>query len=211
MLIDEVEATAVSHRSFLVPNTTENTVLLVSRAFPTQPPSRGMRSRCRHCYNRFQASKGRSRSRIPALTWLHPMTGAGLSRSSEPLAGFRLNPSLLDDDNMLNAIRATVDSSPGNHVCKKVLRIMDARSVLSANAHRFLGKGHENIARLGGDGRASITFSDIPNAHAVQQNFNALVETCRTQEDNPARLVHLHVSLRREHRSGAYIHLSLRA
>ena len=84
-----------------------------------------------------------------------------------------------------------------------VLRIMDARSVLSAKARRLLGKGHENIARLGGSEHASIAFLDIPNAHKVQRNFNALVEACRTQEDNPARLAHMHVSLCRESRSGA--------
>ena len=106
-------------------------LLLISRAFPTQPPSRGMRSYCRHRYHRFQASKGRSRRRIPALTWLHPLTGAGLCRSSEPLAGFRLNPSLLDDEKLLNAIRATVDSPPDNLVCSGTVSTSGSKSSAS--------------------------------------------------------------------------------
>ncbi|CAM9893358.1 unnamed protein product, partial [Hapterophycus canaliculatus] len=53
-----------------------------------------------------KASKWRSRCRIPALTWLHPLTGAGLCRSSQPMTGLGINPSSPEDEQLLTAIRA---------------------------------------------------------------------------------------------------------
>lgn len=75
-----------------------------------------------------------------------------------------------------------------------VLRIVDARPMISAKGNLIMGKGHEVISRLGGHSRASLTFLEIPNVHAMQQSFSALVAACCAREDDPAWLVNVHVS-----------------
>ncbi|CAN0388731.1 unnamed protein product, partial [Ectocarpus fasciculatus] len=73
-----------------------------------------------------------------------------------------------------------------------VLRIVDARPMISAKGHLILGKGHEVISRLGGPRRASLTFLEIPNVHAMQQSFATLMSACSGREGDPAWLVNLH-------------------
>ncbi|CAM9153189.1 unnamed protein product, partial [Laminaria digitata] len=76
-----------------------------------------------------------------------------------------------------------------------VLRIVDARPMISAKGHLFMGKGHEVISRLGGHRRASLAFLEIPNVHAMQQSFGALVvSACGAREEDPSWLVNLHNS-----------------
>lgn len=75
-----------------------------------------------------------------------------------------------------------------------VLRIFDARPMISAKGHLIMGKGHEVISRLGGPRRASLTFLEIPNVHTMQQSFLALSAACCEEEDDPAWLMNLHVS-----------------
>ncbi|CAN0434836.1 unnamed protein product, partial [Scytosiphon promiscuus] len=50
------------------------------------------------------------------------------------------------------------------------------------------------ISRLGGPRLASLTFLEIPNVHAMQQSFAALMSACSGREDDPAWLMNLHVS-----------------
>ncbi|CAM9830881.1 unnamed protein product, partial [Ectocarpus sp. 4 AP-2014] len=50
------------------------------------------------------------------------------------------------------------------------------------------------ISRLGGPRRASLTFLEIPNVHAMQQSFATLMSACSGREDDPAWLVNLHNS-----------------
>lgn len=75
-----------------------------------------------------------------------------------------------------------------------VLRIVDARPIISAKGNLIMGKGHEVISRLGGHRHASLTFLEIPNVHVMQQSFSALMAACCAREDDPAWLVNLHVS-----------------
>ena len=108
-----------------------------------------------------QASKGRSRRRIPALTWLHPISGAALCRSSQPMVGLKLSHASLEDERLLMAIRATADR-PRHSLSPRsdgdiavggrtaVFRVLDCRSIVSAKAHALIGKGHENVRQLGG-------------------------------------------------------------
>lgn len=73
---------------------------------------------------------------------------------------------------------------------------MDARPMISAKGHLFMGKGHEVISRLGGHRYASLAFLEIPNVHAMQQSFGALVgSACGAREEDPSWLVNLHVSV----------------
>ncbi len=52
------------------------------------------------------AGRYRSRVRIPALTYLHPVNNCSITRSSQPLAGFRGNRSI-QDEKLVGAIFAT--------------------------------------------------------------------------------------------------------
>ncbi|KAI9811281.1 MAG: hypothetical protein M1832_000928 [Thelocarpon impressellum] len=56
------------------------------------------------------AGKYRSRGRIPVLTYLHPVNNCSITRSSQPLAGFRGNRSV-QDERLVEAIFAS--SQPG--------------------------------------------------------------------------------------------------
>ncbi|BCS23816.1 phosphatidylinositol-3-phosphatase YMR1 [Aspergillus puulaauensis] len=55
------------------------------------------------------AGRYRSRARIPALTYLHPVNNCSITRSSQPLVGFRGNRSI-QDEKLLAAIFATTRS-----------------------------------------------------------------------------------------------------
>ena len=64
------------------------------------------------------AGKYRSRVRLPVLTYLHPVNNCSITRSSQPLAGFRGNRSI-QDEKLVGAIfassqpgRGAVDSDP---------------------------------------------------------------------------------------------------
>ncbi|CAN0020993.1 unnamed protein product, partial [Hapterophycus canaliculatus] len=50
------------------------------------------------------------------------------------------------------------------------------------------------ISRLGGPQLASLTFLEIPNVHAMQQSFVALMSACSAREDDPGWLMNLHSS-----------------
>lgn len=53
-------------------------------------------------------------------------------------------------------------------VNKQLLRIVDCRPLLSAQGNRMMGKGFENIGRLGGSEQASIHFAGIGNIHVMR-------------------------------------------
>ena len=82
---------------------------------------------------------------IPVLTWIHPTTRATSCRSSQPMSG--LGSVLLEDDILLKSMHSATSSHSGN----KVLRIVDARPKLNARANSYMGKGYEDVSRLGQD------------------------------------------------------------
>ena len=55
------------------------------------------------------AGRYRSRARIPTLTYLHPVNDCSITRSSQPLAGFRGNRSI-QDEKLVGAIFATTQN-----------------------------------------------------------------------------------------------------
>ena len=110
----------------------------------------------------------RSRGRIPALTWLHPSTRAPLCRSSQPMSG--LGSVLIEDDILLKSIHSATSSHSGN----KVLRIVDARPKLNARANSYMGKGYEDVSRLGQD--FQIHFLGIENIHRMRQSLEVISE-----------------------------------
>ena len=81
----------------------------------------------------------RSKRRIPALSWMHPVTKAALCRSSQPMSGMAGATSKADEA-LITAIRRA--SNDGVR-----LIIVDARPKLNAQANALQGKGYEKINR----------------------------------------------------------------
>ena len=104
----------------------------------------------------LRASKARSRERIPALVWLHPITRVPLCRASQPKSG-----SVNQDID--RKVCLAIQSSPV--LTSKPLRIIDARPFLNAQANALQGKGYENISSFGGPSVASLAFMDIENVN----------------------------------------------
>jgi hypothetical protein len=102
-----------------------------------------------------RAAKERSRDRLPALVWLHPVTRVPLCRAAQPKSG--LSGNMENDRKMCLAIQAS------SVAANKPLRIIDARPFINAQANALQGKGYENVGFLGGPSVASLAFLDIEN------------------------------------------------
>jgi hypothetical protein len=74
----------------------------------------------------------------------------------------------------------------------KRLRIIDARPIMNAKGNALMGKGHEIIARLGGESCTSLSFAGIANIHAMRESYGALRQICceLTQNGNWLQMVH---------------------
>ena len=64
------------------------------------------------------------------------------------------------------------DDSSVSKVCK--LRILDARSNISASANALKGAGFESVSRLGGADCTTIKFANIVNIHYVRDSYLSL-------------------------------------
>ena len=66
------------------------------------------------------AAAFRSKGRVPALTWLHPLTGAAVCRSAQPLAGISISQIAsrhrnAEDERLVAAIAAAANAAAGGH------------------------------------------------------------------------------------------------
>ncbi len=128
------------------------------------------------------AAGQRSAGRLPALSYLHPLTGAPLCRASQPKAG--MSGGFLEHDKKL--LLAIKNSCPSG----LPLRIADARPKLNANANAVQGKGFENVTFLGGPSCAALVFMDIENIHVMRSSIGKLRECLNfsslSSRDTPA-------------------------
>eukprot|EP01119_Soliformovum_irregulare_P020386 TRINITY_DN6591_c0_g2_i1.p1 TRINITY_DN6591_c0_g2~~TRINITY_DN6591_c0_g2_i1.p1 ORF type:complete len:640 (-),score=178.11 TRINITY_DN6591_c0_g2_i1:428-2347(-) len=114
----------------------------------------------------------RSKGRIPALTWVHPITRAALVRSSQPLAGIKGNRCAADEK-LLDLIRTTSTSD--------TLYILDARPKANAMTNQVIkGMGFENENNYP---NCKIEFLNIPNIHTMRDSLNKLYILCQSGED----------------------------
>ncbi|CAH0486882.1 unnamed protein product [Peronospora farinosa] len=134
----------------------------------------------------------RSKSRFPALTWIHPRTGAPLCRSSQPNTGM-LRSTNPEDKKLIWAIRdAAIPADQAtksiNVVPKKnsVLHIVDARPEINAKGNALAGKGYESVKQYDRDGipMAAITFMGIDNIHVVRSSLTGLAQALYEVEDS---------------------------
>ncbi|GLE04003.1 hypothetical protein PINS_up012914 [Pythium insidiosum] len=134
----------------------------------------------------------RSKNRFPALTWVHPRTGAPLCRSSQPNTGVLRSTNTSDRD-LIWAIRDA--AVPRDTACRSpatlpkkssVIHIVDARPEINAKSNALAGKGHESVKQYDRDGvpTASITFMGIDNIHAVRSAFAGLTQALYEVEDS---------------------------
>ncbi|KAL4793572.1 protein-tyrosine phosphatase-like protein [Aspergillus venezuelensis] len=95
------------------------------------------------------AGRYRSRARIPVLTYLHPINNCSITRSSQPLVGFRGNRSI-QDEKLLAAIFATTRSE------------RPLANVTPPNLES------ESSTSTQGDLSGSQTWPDVPNAEELE-------------------------------------------
>ncbi|OQR81936.1 myotubularin-related protein 2-like isoform 2 [Thraustotheca clavata] len=113
----------------------------------------------------LEAAQFRSIGRIPTLTWLHPVHGASLSRSSQPKVGMGNAFSVLDEE-LVAAFGEANKSRPMVH-------IIDCRPMSSAVANRAKGYGVETTLRYK---NSVIEFMNIPNIHSMRESNKKLRE-----------------------------------
>jgi myotubularin-related protein 1/2 len=139
------------------------------------------------------AASFRSKCRFPALTWIHPRTGAPLCRSSQPNTGV-LRSTNPEDKKLIWAIRdAAVPAEKAKGRAKhgmpkknSVVHIVDARPEINAKSNALAGKGHESVKQYDRDGvpTAAITFMGIDNIHVVRNSLTGLAQALYEVEDS---------------------------
>uniref|UniRef100_A0AAV1TQ82 phosphatidylinositol-3,5-bisphosphate 3-phosphatase n=1 Tax=Peronospora matthiolae TaxID=2874970 RepID=A0AAV1TQ82_9STRA len=140
-----------------------------------------------------EAAGFRSKSRFPALSWIHPRTGAPLCRSSQPNTGV-LRSTNPEDKKLIWAIRDAAipvdQAAKSRHTLPKkknsVLHIVDARPEINAKSNALAGKGHESVKQYDRDGipMAAITFMGIDNIHVVRNSLAGLAQALYEVEDS---------------------------
>lgn len=109
----------------------------------------------------------RSRGRIPILCWSHPITGASITRSSQPNSGV-LRARCPEDEALLKAISDTCGG-------EKTLYLLDARPKANALGNTVKGKGFENV---GFYSNCKIEFLGIANIHAMRESLQKIEALC---------------------------------
>ena len=127
------------------------------------------------------AASQRSKSRLPALVWIHPISKVPLCRAAQPLSGLSGRLATEADVKMCLAIK---------HHCPtgKQLRIADARPRLNANANALAGKGFESVAAFGGPSVVQLAFLDIENIHIMRASLLKLQDGFRSSCSSSADL-----------------------
>ena len=92
--------------------------------------------------------------RIPALTYLHPVNNCSITRSSQPLAGFRGNRSI-QDERLVGAIFATSQHTSGNRLPVQPPALGQARNDGS----------HEEETAVSGGGRRNASMEVLEDEH----------------------------------------------
>lgn len=125
-------------------------------------------------YDLRELSAYRSASRIPAVVWRHPYTGALVCRCAQPCAG--LSGYVVEADQKLVAALQSATSAYKD----SVFHFFDARSQMAATANSAQGKGTEDPRNYP---NTELHFCDIANIHAVRSSYNALSTVCQPGQE----------------------------
>jgi myotubularin-related protein 1/2 len=118
----------------------------------------------------LKVSMFRSSARIPALCWVHPISGRTLSRCSQPRSGV-LSSREKTDEKIVNLLRL-VDDDDREQGLKNCLVVLDCRAYIAAVGNKMKGKGMESIKHYGAG--VSLEFCDIGNIHTMRTSVDAL-------------------------------------
>ncbi|KAH1230269.1 Phosphatidylinositol-3-phosphatase myotubularin-1 [Glycine max] len=116
----------------------------------------------------LQASSFRARCRLPVVSWCHPLTGAVVARSSQPLVGLMMNMRSNMDEKLVAALCSKLDNGS-----RRKLYIVDARPRKNALANGAMGGGSESSSNYF---QSEIVFLGIDNIHAMRESFVRLRE-----------------------------------
>jgi hypothetical protein len=99
------------------------------------------------------AANQRSSKRLPVLTWIHPLTGAALCRSSQPLVGMT-TAACPEDEKLLMAIRSSVlppDDERANFCCNELELSTDDISAAQGESQwtEVLPRSDDHLQRQG--------------------------------------------------------------
>eukprot|EP00842_Homolaphlyctis_polyrhiza_P002934 jgi/Hompol1/3641/HPOL_000273-RA len=111
----------------------------------------------------------RSKSRIPALSYIHALNKVSLTRCAQPMVGLKQSRSI-QDEKLVEAIFASsaVVPTPGH-----VNLIIDARPTTNAIAQTAMGAGTESAENYKG---SRIVYLGIDNIHVVRDSMNKLFD-----------------------------------
>lgn len=115
----------------------------------------------------------RIKSRLPVLSWLHPMNNASITRCSQPNVSVVRNRNK-DDEKYIQAILEA------NLQCHKLF-IMDARPKINAVANQAKGGGYEDITNYP---NTELIFLDIANIHVMRDSLRKLKDVVYPEVDD---------------------------
>ncbi|CAN1318951.1 Phosphatidylinositol-3-phosphatase myotubularin-1 [Linum perenne] len=115
----------------------------------------------------IQASTFRARGRLPVISWCHPVTGAVLARSSQPLVGLMMNLRSNADEKLVAALCNHSGGARG----RRKLYIADARPRKNALANGAMGGGSESSSNYF---QSEVVFLGIDNIHAMRESLSRL-------------------------------------
>ncbi|CAI0442467.1 unnamed protein product [Linum tenue] len=115
----------------------------------------------------IQASTFRARGRLPVISWCHPVSGAVLARSSQPLVGLMMNLRSNADEKLV----AALCTQPGGARGRRKLYIADARPRKNALANGAMGGGSESSSNYF---QSEVVFLGIDNIHAMRESLSRL-------------------------------------
>ena len=115
----------------------------------------------------------RIKSRLPVLSWLHPLNNASITRCSQPNISVVRNRNKEDE----KYIQAILEA---NLQCHKLF-IMDARPKINAVANQAKGGGYEDITNYP---NTELVFLDIANIHVMRDSLRKLKELVYPEVDD---------------------------
>ncbi|KAL4922682.1 protein-tyrosine phosphatase-like protein [Aspergillus aurantiobrunneus] len=161
------------------------------------------------------AGRYRSRARIPVLTYLHPVNNCSITRSSQPLVGFRGNRSI-QDEKLLAAIFATtrserplanftppnLESESSTSTQAELIASFDEESrgtshIYGAQQHNLIVDARPTVnayamqaVGLGSENMDNYKFATkaylgIDNIHVMRDSLNKVVDTLKESDVTP--------------------------
>ncbi|RLN60608.1 hypothetical protein BBJ28_00019961 [Nothophytophthora sp. Chile5] len=121
-----------------------------------------------------ELSAYRSASRIPAVVWRHPHTGALVCRCAQPCTG--LSGYVVEADQKMVSALQHATSAYGD----AKFHFFDARSQMAAAANSAQGKGTEDPRNYP---NSELHFCDIANIHAVRSSYASLAQVCQPGQE----------------------------